>query len=110
MSQLTAVSGSATFAAAGVAGDITITPTTDLELLDVVFTGTTLGTVGSITVGDRLAWSSSPGVPAAIFGPTGTVRGVLQGDARAGVPIVVRVVSGAAETFTATVIARKAGC
>lgn len=111
MKQITAVAGSATFAGAGVAGQITITPATDLELCDIVFTGTAAGGVRSITVGDRLAWSSSTPVPAAIFGPTGTVRGVLQGqEARAGVPIVVEVVSGGAETITATVIARKPGC
>ncbi len=105
---MTAVSASATAVGAAASITATLTPATWLKLQDITFTGTTAGTVKSITVGDKLVWSSSTGVPCSIFGSTGFLRNMLRGTvARPGVPILIDMISGAAETITATIIAKK---
>ena len=109
--QRTAVAGTVTITAANGSGTILITPATFIKLRDITFTGTGAanGAVKSITVGDRLVWSSSTPVPTAIFASTGFLRNMLEGSlARPGVPIVVEVVGAAAnDVIAATLLGSK---
>lgn len=109
--QRTAVAGTATITAANGSGTILITPATYIKLKDITFTGSGAanGAVKSITVGDRLVWSSSTPVPTAIFASTGFLRNMLEGSlARPGVPIIVEVVGAAAnDVIAATLLGSK---
>jgi len=88
---------------------ITIRPQHWFKAQDITFTGDSAAKVDTIFFGERPIWNNSTGVPVAVFGSTGMLRGLLRGQKiRPGLDIIIKGTAGTATTTTtATLIGYK---
>ena len=88
---------------------ITIRPQHWFKAQDITFTGDSSAKVDTIFFGERPIWNNSTGVPVAVFGSTGMLRGLLNGQTiRPGLDIIIKGTAGTASTTTtATLIGYK---
>ncbi len=108
----TVISGGEKSATAGGAVSIKIRVQHDFKADDITFTETTDKSgamVTSVFFGDRLVWSNPGGVNVTVFGTTGFMRGLLQGQQlKAGLDITINGNVGAKDdTLTAIIKGRK---
>ena len=108
MNKPAVVSGAETVTGAGSA-TVEIRLQHDMEAEDITFSGSTAGTVvNSIFFGDDHVWSSSDGVPVAVFDTSSFLRGFLRGRvAKGGYDIKITGTLTGAGTLRATITGTK---